>query len=684
MTAANLPLKVDLRGRVRNMRLAPANAMLALYEAVVNSIHAILDGPEPDKGQITITILRDTTGQLALNGKAVPGPVIGFSVHDNGTGFDDKNFEAFSYSDSTTKAKYGGKGVGRLLWLKVFNSANAVSVFQRDKKRFKREFTFSTGGIDNIEATETTEPRGTTVTMRAPVEYYRDALQHEPETIASRIIEHCLEYFISDRKLRFFLADADAGFNVELGQFFQDELKSEIRRDEFTINGSRFRIAHLLVRGRKNSRHALHFCAHSRRVKDEALTGRIPGLSGGLRPQNASEDQSYQGYVSGEALDQLVDVERTSFDFDGLFTYHPNKPPEGPVSFDALLTKAVSLAKGFLDPILHPILEANQIRVRNQIENTYPQYRYLLKYRPDEVSAIAPGVEGADLDLALYKIEQKMDIECRESMSRELAEARNIDEQAEDRRARLDKLLEQLNDAGIAKLARHVAYRRAVIEFLEDQIGLQGNGKYSPEEAVHAAVCPMRTSSEETPSAKMNLWLLDDRLYFHYYLASDMPFKEMKETVKQDSEDRPDIAIFQRPMAFSDSLDEIGAVVLVEFKRPARDDYNPDDHERNPVSQVLNYVTTLRSGDGRRARGQAIHIRENTPFYAYIVADFTKSHREIAVREDFTPTPDGEGFFRFYRNYNCYVEMISFRKMIRDAKKRNQAFFDKLNIPMHT
>ena len=77
MTAANLPLKVDLRGRVRNMRLAPSNAMLALCEAVVNSIHAILDSTEPDKGQITITILRGT-GQLALNGKAEPGPVTSF------------------------------------------------------------------------------------------------------------------------------------------------------------------------------------------------------------------------------------------------------------------------------------------------------------------------------------------------------------------------------------------------------------------------------------------------------------------------------------------------------------------------------------------------------------------------------------------------------------------------------
>jgi hypothetical protein len=664
------------------MRLAPSNALFALYEAVVNSIHAILDGPEPKKGKITIRVLRGA-GQMTLGGKSEPGPVTGFHIHDNGIGFDANNFEAFSYSDSTTKAKYGGKGVGRLLWLKVFGSANIVSVFEDGKSRFKRDFMFSLDGISSAKVTETAEARGTIVTIQSPLEHYRAALQHEPETIAISIIEHCLEYFIADKKPQIFLSDEGADYEAELGQLFQDELKSEIKRDDFKIGGSSFRITHLLVRGRRNSRHALHFCAHFRRVKDEPLSGKIPGLSGGLRPPDNTEDLAYQGYVSGELLNQLVDVERASFDFDGLFTYDQTKSPEGTVSFQTLLDAVVVKSRNFLDPILKPILEANQVRIRTKIETTYPQYRYLLKHRADEVAAIIPGTEGKDLDIALYKIEQKMDVESRESLSKELAQAKDPDESADDRKARLDRLLEQLNDAGIAKLARHVTYRRAVIEFLEDQIALQDNGKYSLEEAIHAAVCPTRSSSEETSSAHMNLWLLDDRLYFHYYLASDMAFRDMKETIKQESEDRPDLAIFHRPMAFSDSLDQIGAVVLVEFKRPVRDDFKVDDPEKNPVSQVLKYVTTLKSGDARRAKGQAIHIRENTPFYAYIIGDFTKSLREIATREDFTPTPDGEGFFRFYRNYNCYVEMISFQKMIRDAKKRNQAFFDKLNIPMH-
>lgn len=177
-----LPLKVDLRGRVRNMRLAPSNALFALFEAVVNSIHAILDGPQPQNGKITIRIVRgDNT--MILGGKSELGPVVGFEIDDNGVGFNDKNFEAFSYSDSTTKAKYGGKGVGRLLWLKVFKTTNVSSVYSVNGKQYKRVFSFLMDGIQTTAPMESAEERGTTVTIKPPMEYNRAALQHEPETI---------------------------------------------------------------------------------------------------------------------------------------------------------------------------------------------------------------------------------------------------------------------------------------------------------------------------------------------------------------------------------------------------------------------------------------------------------------------------------------------------------------------
>ena len=200
-------------------------------------------------------------------------------------------------------------------------------------------------------------------------------------------------------------------------------------------------------------------------MKDESLKGEITGLAGGLRPPGGTEDLAYQGYVSGELLDQRVDVERTSFDFDDLLGLDPNTRADGAVIPDGLLKAAIAKVREFLEPILEPILEANRKRIKSEIEEHYPGYRYLLKRKANEVAAIAPDVEGGELDLALYRIEQRLDIESRESIRHELAQATDPDEPPDERHARMDQLLETINDAGMSKLARHVAHRRTVIEF---------------------------------------------------------------------------------------------------------------------------------------------------------------------------------------------------------------------------
>jgi hypothetical protein len=67
----------------------------------------------------------------------------------------------------------------------------------------------------------------------------------------------------------------------------------------------------------------------------------------------------------------------------------------------------------------------------------------------------------------------------------------------------------------------------------------------------------------------------------------------------------------------------------------------------------------------------------------YIICDITKEISKFAKNFQFTPTPDQERFYCFNTNYNSYTEIISFDKMLKDAKKRQTAFFDKLNIPNH-
>lgn len=177
----------------------------------------------------------------------------------------------------------------------------------------------------------------------------------------------------------------------------------------------------------------------------------------------------------------------------------------------------------------------------------------------------------------------------------------------------------------------------------------------------------------------MNLWILDEKLAFHYYLASDKPLNQMGDAVEVNSLRRPDLAIFGHPYAFADSSPRFGSVVLVEFKQPARNDYNEKD-DKNPIQQVYDYVELIKAGKAKDRVGRPINVPPGTPFYAYIVCDVMPKLEKQARHAQLTKTPDGLGLFGYNAQVGVYVEIISFSKLVDDAKKRNAAFFRKLGL----
>jgi hypothetical protein len=148
----------------------------------------------------------------------------------------------------------------------------------------------------------------------------------------------------------------------------------------------------------------------------------------------------------------------------------------------------------------------------------------------------------------------------------------------------------------------------------------------------------------------------------------------------------PDIAIingYDTPLSFSDSPpnEKLSSVVIIEFKRPMRKNYS--QNEDNPIEQVYGYIRDIRAGKKTTKTGRPILVLDNTVFYCYIICDINEMISKHAENFQFIKTPDQQGFYCFNTNYNSYTEIISFDKMLKDAKKRQTAFFDKLNIPNH-
>ena len=71
---------------------------------------------------------------------------------------------------------------------------------------------------------------------------------------------------------------------------------------------------------------------------------------------------------------------------------------------------------------------------------------------------------------------------------------------------------------------------------------------------------------------------------------------------------------------------------------------------------------------------------DHIPAYCYIVCDLTPTMIKRCKNFSLTMTADGMGYFGYNPNYKSYIEVISFNQLVRAAKERNKAFFDKLGL----
>lgn len=202
----------DIIGRLRNTPLPYQHALLPLFESVINSIQSIEDSQNKDTGEITIYInrvsqvdgLRETTDDPTRN------PVDGYVVKDNGSGFNEANFKSFTTADSRLKEKKGGKGVGRFIWLKAFETVNISSVFRQDDLFFNRSFIFraNSPAIDKHTTSKVEKVSVySEVTLCGLRKKYQEKTPSDPNIISQKIIDHCVVYFLSSSCPKIILVD---------------------------------------------------------------------------------------------------------------------------------------------------------------------------------------------------------------------------------------------------------------------------------------------------------------------------------------------------------------------------------------------------------------------------------------------------------------------------------------------
>ena len=257
------------------------------------------------------------------------------------------------------------------------------------------------------------------------------------------------------------------------------------------------------------------------------------------------------------------------------------------------------------------------------------------------------------------------------------------EESAEEYRAKIDDYLRTVVDIKQSDLANYVAHRRVVLDLLASAIQKLPDGGYAREELIHTLIMPMRTDSNESGPDDSNLWLIDERLTFHDYLASDKTLAAMPITEATDTKE-PDLIglkVFDNPLlvAEGNSL-PLASIVVIEIKRPMRNDAASGEAD-DPIEQALGYFDRVRQGQVKTAKGRPIPRSENIPGFCYLICDLTPSIERRCKMHDLKRTDDSMGYFGYKESFRSYVEVISFDRLVNAAKQRNKAFFDKLGLP---
>lgn len=650
----------DIVGRVNRLPLKPSetNALLPLMEAFSNALHAVnlrFGDDAPSKGRVQITILRDSSD------------VIGFKIEDNGIGFTDENYRSFRTPDSRQKMGLGGKGVGRLSWLRVFGGAKIDSVYAEGGQFLRRSFDFVLDESNQLRnevngaANGATAPH-TVITLGEFKSEYKSRCPAKAETLVQRLIAHFLPILASGACPSAELIDGDEAF--DLPTYFKDKIVNTSVADvpvklddgsEITIS-----VRHMKcnkdIRPRGQSYNWMFLCAHERSVTEQCIDEQI-----GLRSLDG--ELIYIGCASGGYLDENVNQERDGFTFSS--------------SEETDIRRGVaSSVREYLKDYIS-VSRAEMVRNTQALVRENPQFLFINNEIDEFVEKLPLNSAGKqeEIFVSMSRRRYRRQREFRR-LSEEISAPPSHKEEIQEKVA---EYMRYVDDEKKGALAEYVSKRKAILDFLDALTAYEDPEKrrHHLEDAVHALICPMKIDSSQIADIDdHNLWLLDDRLAFFNFFASD---KEARSYLDTGSQERPDLAfLYDSCLAWREGEQSGDKVVLVEFKRPGLEAYPDED----PIRQALRYVNLIKSSKTfRDRRGRVIsNVGERTSFDCYIVADLTEGLRKQLIGLPLQPTPDAEGMFGYTDNPKAFVEIVPFSKLLKDAKARNSAFFTRLGL----
>lgn len=649
---------IDLASEVKRATLPDGlhGFLFPLFEAISNALHSIeerwKDNAEED-GQIEIEI---------------SFPDRSITIADNGTGFDQKNLDAFLTPLTGNKFERGGKGFGRFIAFKLFDKvfyssrqsdptgAVTAGVYRYDP--FAADDNLIPVGPDKGAGTHRFDC-GLTARMQSPrhdvLDYFNPTGDRYPagetlDAIAFGVVDHFLVEFIQKKVPKKFSLIVDGVPSNLYDHFYASLSVGGSRTEQIEIAGELrlFDFNYFKVGVEQAKKHRLYFYANNRAASD------LENISAGLNDKPFEE----KGLDGTKKYYYLVSV---SSDF---FISSQSR--------DRIINLTVKLGETGRQKTVRETVIALAKQHILDLESDYTAARRAKMVADVEhLIAVDPLLRRGLGDNSPAEFVRRRTItETKEQLARDLFLERfrsKFDFSKLNANTRIDELVEivktKIPEDAKEALAVYVAYRNHVIKIFRELLTRTAEG-LATEDKVHQLIYPRYKDSEEVDYSAHNLWLLDDDLAYAQYISSD---RTPAGAYRAKGEFAHDVLINNE-----------NELMIVGMKRPQKRGYSaesesPTDH---PVTQLKNQIAAIRrKGLIKTSGGREIIIPADRMVRGYVLADWNNQLQEYLAGEDFVITDyGGQMAYRYYTTLNLMLEVIAFDRLVDRASNRNDAF----------
>lgn len=605
-----------------------------LFEAITNAIHANAQNIVCSLKSID-TLFREPSFSNVVK------KVDSITIVDDGDGFNQENYNSFCKYRTEYKKALGGKGVGRFVFLKVFNNVVYRSSLRATQEEisFKFDLDFDT---DNFEKQSSEVFKNETqISLTHVTRQYRDVSKHLDRRIDLDLVKIREKVLLNlvptlffykkenfDINITFF--DTDTHKNVTITKFdipdFNEIAFQIIDKEKVTHN---FKLNYVIknVKGDLNT----YYCANNRTVcefVDKEFKITLPdGYSGFL-------------LLESDYLNSHVNNERNDFDI-------------WPFRTDLFSTLSWDLINSSLKSVVSQI-------VKNEIPESEEINQAKLKDIQEERPYLINYIEEADIDMAGF-LDKKHIIE---KAKKRFDNAKENVLTNSGKREYTDVELQEAIQIAQNELVSYINDRAQVLERLKSMV----DKKEKVEAVVHNLFMQKQTDDDYYSIGKNNLWLLDDRFTTYSYAASDKRISEVLGSLGEPSDeidniaDRPDLSLF-----FSHNPNNVERLksVLIEIK-PFDYSSKSDRKKFQGIQQLIDYVKAFKSRE---------KIDE---IYGFLITDIDIDLSERLIGDGYTPLYSNESpiYHRFYDKLGISIYVVSAKTLIVDAEARNRVFLE--------